>query len=38
MKKKLNYNNLVVKSQKLLQNYKNYEIEYKLLSIKDLNN
>ncbi|RXK12275.1 ATPase [Halarcobacter mediterraneus] len=36
--KKLNYNNLVVKSQKLLQNYKNYEIEYKLLSIKDLNN
>ncbi|MGM0518888.1 MAG: ATP-binding protein [Campylobacterota bacterium] len=35
--KKLNYNQLVVKSQKLLQQYKNYAVEYKLLSIKDIN-
>lgn len=34
--KRLNYNELVVKSQKLLQSYKNYEVEYKLLSIKDI--
>ncbi len=25
-----------LKSQKLIKDYKNYEIEYKLLSIKDL--
>ena len=34
--KRLNYNDLVLKSQKLTQDYKGYEIEYKLLSIKDI--
>ena len=36
--KRLNYNELVLKSQKLIRDYKNYEIEYKLLSLKDLGN
>ena len=36
--KRLNYNELVLKSQKLIRDYKNYEIEYKLLSLKDLEN
>ena len=35
-KKRLNYNELVLKSQKLIQTYKNYNIEYKLLSIEDI--
>ncbi len=34
--KRLNYNDLVLKSQKLVQEYKGYEIEYRLLSIKDI--
>jgi AAA+ ATPase superfamily predicted ATPase len=34
--KRLNYNELVLKSQKLVQHYKNYKIEYKLLSLKDI--
>ena len=35
-KKRLNYNELVLKSQKLIQHYKNYEVEYKLLSLEDI--
>jgi AAA+ ATPase superfamily predicted ATPase len=34
--KRLDYNDLVIKSQKLVSKYKNYEIEYKLLSSKDI--
>jgi len=34
--KRLNQNELVLKSQKLILEYKNYEIEYKLLSLKDI--
>ena len=34
--KRLNYNELVLKSQKLIQEYKEYEVEYKLLSLKDI--
>ena len=34
--KRLNYNDLLLKSQKFVQDYKTYEIEYKLLSIKDI--
>ena len=37
-KKRLNYNELVLKSQKLIQHYKNYKVEYKLLSLEDINN
>jgi len=37
-KKRLNYNELVLKSKKLIQDFKNYEIEYKLLSIEDIDN
>ena len=36
--KRLNYNALVLKSKKLIEKYKNYKIEYKLLSVEDLNN
>lgn len=35
-KKRLNYNELVLKSQKLIQGYKDYTIEYKLLSLEDI--
>jgi len=35
-KKRLNLNKLILKSQKLIQKYKNYKIEYKLLSLEDL--
>ena len=34
--KRLDYNDLVIKSQKLVNKYKNYKIEYKLLSLKDI--
>ncbi len=34
--KRLNMNELVLKSKNLIQKYKNYKIEYKLLSIKDI--
>jgi len=34
--KRLSYNDLVLKSQKLIKDYKGYEVEYKLLSIKDI--
>jgi AAA+ ATPase superfamily predicted ATPase len=34
--KRLNYNDLVLKAQKLTQLYKNYTVEYKLLSLKDI--
>src|SRR5574344_1819213 len=34
--KRLDYNALVLKSQKLVQEYKGYEVEYSLLSIKDI--
>ena len=34
--KRLDYNALVLKSQKLVQEYKGYEIEYSLLSMKDI--
>ena len=34
--KRLNHNELVQKSQKLIQDYKNYQVEYKLLSLNDL--
>jgi len=34
--KRLSYNDLVLKSQKLIKEYKGYEVEYKLLSIKDI--
>jgi AAA+ ATPase superfamily predicted ATPase len=35
-KKRLNYNELVLKSQKLIHHYKNYKVEYKLLSLEDI--
>ncbi len=35
-KKRLDYNALVLKSKKLIEKYKNYTVEYKLLSIEDL--
>ena len=35
-KKRLDYNALVLKSKKLIEKYKNYKVEYKLLSIEDL--
>ncbi|NOZ91373.1 MAG: AAA family ATPase [Epsilonproteobacteria bacterium] len=35
-KKRLNYNLLVQKSQKLIQKYKGYEVGYRLLSLDDL--
>ncbi len=35
-KKRLNRNDLIVKSQKLIQKYNTYRIEYKLLSIEDI--
>jgi AAA+ ATPase superfamily predicted ATPase len=34
--KRLNYNELVLKSKKLLEIYKNYKVEYKLLSLESL--
>jgi len=34
--KRLNYNELVVKSQKLIQKYKGYSVEYRLLSLNDV--
>ncbi len=34
--KKLNHNDLVIKAQNLVKEYKDYEIEYKLLSLKDI--
>jgi uncharacterized protein len=34
--KRLNYNELVLKSKKLLNSYQDYEVEYKLLSVEDL--
>ncbi len=36
--KKLNKNNLILKSKKLVQKYSDYTIEYKLLSIDDIDN
>jgi hypothetical protein len=36
--KRLNHNELVLKSQKLISCYKEYQLEYKLLSLKDLEN
>jgi AAA+ ATPase superfamily predicted ATPase len=36
-KKRLNQNELVIKSQKLLKDYKGYDIEYRLLSLEDIN-
>lgn len=35
-KKRLNYNELVLKSKKLIEHYKNYEVEYRLLSLEDI--
>jgi len=35
-KNKLDLNKLILKSQKLLQKYKGYEVEYKLLSLEDI--
>ena len=35
-KKRLNKNDLIVKSQKLVQKYNSYKVEYKLLSIEDI--
>ena len=35
-KKRLNKNDLIVKSQKLVQKYKSYKVEYMLLSIDDI--
>ena len=35
-KKRLNYNELLLKSQKLIQEYKDHDIEYKLLSIENI--
>ena len=35
-KNKLDLNKLILKSQKLIQKYQNYEIEYKLLSLDDV--
>jgi len=37
-KKRLNYEALVRKSTKLVEKYKGYEIEYRLLSVEDVNN
>ncbi|MEA2016865.1 MAG: DUF234 domain-containing protein [Campylobacterota bacterium] len=34
--KRLNYDELVVKSQKLIQKYKGYSVEYRLLSLNDV--
>ena len=34
--KRLNHNVLVGKSQKLIEKYKGYEVEYLLLSLRDL--
>lgn len=34
--KRLNYNELVLKSQKLIQKYKGYSVEYRLLSLNDV--
>ena len=34
--KKLSHNDLVIKAQNLVKEYKEYEIEYKLLSLKDI--
>ena len=34
--KRLNHNELVLKSQKLIQDYKNYQVTYKLLSLNNL--
>lgn len=34
--KRLNHNELILKSQKLIQKYKGYAVEYKLLSLKDI--
>ncbi|MEA1914298.1 MAG: DUF234 domain-containing protein [Campylobacterota bacterium] len=34
--KRLNYNELVLKSQKLIQKYKDYSVEYRLLSLNDV--
>jgi len=36
--KRLNLGELVTKSEKLLQKYSDYDVEYRLLSIKDLKN
>ena len=36
-KKRLNYNELVLKSEKLIKDYKEYKIEYKLLSLDNIN-
>ena len=35
-KKRLNMNELILKSDKLVQKYKNYNVKYKLLSIEDI--
>ena len=35
-KKRLNYNTVVLKSKKLLERYRSYEVEYRLLSLDDL--
>jgi len=35
-KKRLNLDELVSKSEKLLQKYSHYDVEYKLLSVEDL--
>jgi len=37
-KKRLNMNELILKSDKLVQKYKNYNVKYKLLSIEDIDN
>jgi len=34
--KRLSHNVLVLKAQKLVEKYKGYEVEYRLLSLKDL--
>jgi len=34
--KRLNYNELVIKSQKLIKKYKGYSVEYRLLSLNDI--
>jgi len=36
--KRLNLGELVTKSEKLLQKYSDYAVEYRLLSVKDLKN
>lgn len=35
-KKRLEYNKLVLKSQSLIKNFNDYDVEYKLLSVEDL--